>query len=551
VVARKPFHLPSALGSRRRTRERDVSSCLLMAVATLALMLGLSTRADAGTYVVHSCRLPNGGLAATGGWQARAEGDAIPSNACLSGGSLSIGFRAGTQPNNWYSGPWGEWVFDAPPDTRISAYSVYRFVRVHVGGPPGHASEYRHWVDNRIQPLDLDFCNPAVCRQRGGNPGVPRDDSNLVRAEGVDADQLGFLITCWRSDAAEGCPFWWEPTLQLYASDVSLRDVHAPAIVDVSGDLAGVLNGTRAVGVRALDRGGGVHRALLEVDGINLVEQTFATTSGSCAQPFTDPVPCPLSGESRVPLDTSRIVDGQHQLRVLVTDAAGNEASAGPYSIEVDNAGATCAYGNTAHLRARFRRTRTARLRTRAGRNVEILGRLRGPGGEPVEGAVLRVLVRERNQAVYRQTRMVTTNKQGRFRFSIHAGSSRRLRLSYCAPGGGAVRQLRLAVAASSRISARRRLLRNGQSMVLFGDLVGGRVPRHGKLVEIQAFFRNRWRTISTVRSDRQGRWRFRYRFDGTRGRVIYRFRAFLPEEAGYPYEAGASRQIRVMVTGP
>jgi hypothetical protein len=67
----------------------------------------------------------------------------------------------------------------------------------------------------------------------------------------------------------------------------------------------------------------------------------------------------------------------------------------------------------------------------------------------------------------------------------------------------------------------------------------------------MQAYFRGRWRTFSTVRTARSGRWRFPYRFDGTVGRVIYRFRAHLPAEGGYPFIGGHSRVVKVIVSGP
>ena len=75
-------------------------------------------------------------------------------------------------------------------------------------------------------------------------------------------------------------------------------------------------------------------------------------------------------------------------------------------------------------------------------------------------------------------------------------------------------------------------------------------MPATGKLVEIQAYFRGRWRTISTVRSDARGRWHYRYRFSGTVGRVRYRFRAMFPYESGYGFDAGASPATAVTVIG-
>ncbi len=93
----------------------------------------------------------------------------------------------------------------------------------------------------------------------------------------------------------------------------------------------------------------------------------------------------------------------------------------------------------------------------------------------------------------------------------------------------------------------RRRTVAGGQP-VLFEGRVGRPVPRHGKLVEVQAHFRGRWRTISAVRARRDGRWRFRYAFGATSRRTAYRMRARVPVEAGYPFAAGVSQPVRVTV---
>ena len=93
-----------------------------------------------------------------------------------------------------------------------------------------------------------------------------------------------------------------------------------------------------------------------------------------------------------------------------------------------------------------------------------------------------------------------------------------------------------------------RRLVTPGGRAVRFRGRVGRPVPRGGKLVEVQAYFRGRWRTISTTRARRDGRWRFRYTFRKSRWAAAYRLRARVPVEAGYPFSAGASRPVRVTV---
>jgi len=337
----------------------------------------------------------------------------------------------------------------------------------------------------------------------------------------------------------------------IYATEVRLSDVFPPAIVSVAGNLAGQVDGMRTIAVSGLDRGSGLYRVQLKVDGLGVAEQSFVAARPTCVKPFVDPTPCPLAHTAAVPLDTSQLSDGPHQLQAVLSDGAGNETSSALYSITVDNAGAYCSYGRTARLGARFGLNKRSRLRIRAGRSVAVIGRLRGSDRKALKDATIRVFIREQNQPGYHLAKVVRTNQRGRFRFVMRAGSSRTLRLSYCAAGAGALRQMRMAVSASSEIAAKKRRLRNGQSMRLFGRLRGTAVPPNGKLIEIQAFFRGHWRTISTVRSNSRGYWTFRYRFDGTQGRVVYRFRAFLPPEAGYPYEAGKSPAVHVVVSGP
>jgi len=77
------------------------------------------------------------------------------------------------------------------------------------------------------------------------------------------------------------------------------------------------------------------------------------------------------------------------------------------------------------------------------------------------------------------------------------------------------------------------------------GRLRGGYVPPRGKLVELQATDRGRWRTFALVRSSRGGGFRYRYRFSGS-GR--FAFRARVRFERAYPYVLGYSRRTSVSV---
>ena len=105
-------------------------------------------------------------------------------------------------------------------------------------------------------------------------------------------------------------------------------------------------------------------------------------------------------------------------------------------------------------------------------------------------------------------------------------------------------------MAAGTTLRASDRTVRVGETVMFSGRLQTRPAPAGGKLVEIQAFFRDQWRTFSTVRTDARGRWTFPYVFSGTVGVIRYGFRVLLPYEGGYPFAPGRSRRVSVLVRG-
>jgi hypothetical protein len=105
-------------------------------------------------------------------------------------------------------------------------------------------------------------------------------------------------------------------------------------------------------------------------------------------------------------------------------------------------------------------------------------------------------------------------------------------------------------VPAAATIRASRRSARNGQRVTFDGRLLGRPLPRGGKVVDLQAFYRGRWRTFAAPRAGSNGVWRYAYRFGATRGRLTYRFRVVVRRESAYPYELGYSGTTSVTVSG-
>jgi hypothetical protein len=182
---------------------------------------------------------------------------------------------------------------------------------------------------------------------------------------------------------------------------------------------------------------------------------------------------------------------------------------------------------------------------------VTIGGRLENRDGQPLPDAELRVLSRSATSPE-QVVGGVRTNAQGNFTYVTTASSTRTLRFVYqgnplTLPTAS---EVSLFVPAASTIRARPRRVRNGQIVHFIGRLRSLPPPAAGKLIELQVVLSGQWQTFRTTLTDPQGGWRVPYRFRRTCGVTRYRFRARLPAEAGYPFETGLTRPVRIKVRG-
>ena len=241
----------------------------------------------------------------------------------------------------------------------------------------------------------------------------------------------------------------------------------------------------------------------------------------------------------------------------MLEDAAGNRSVMyGPVAKTIlassANRGAT--NGTPASDQARFtgRRHRTVTTSFRH-RRLRVRGRLVGPDGKPIAGATIEVLAQlHRAGAQFRDVGSVRTSRLGGFSFKAPPGASRTLRFGYRSHVNDSAFTATLdvlqRVRASATLHASRRFVPDGGRVTFRGRLRGGYVPRRGKLVEVQASDRGRWRTFALVRSDRRGNFHLRYRFTPTAGVHRYAFRARVRFERAYPYVLGYSHRTAITV---
>ena len=153
--------------------------------------------------------------------------------------------------------------------------------------------------------------------------------------------------------------------------------------------------------------------------------------------------------------------------------------------------------------------------------------------------------------AAWRPVTTITTDAAGKLAFRATGGPARTLRFEFAGSptARAASADVDLRVQATTSLTASKRRLRNGETVVLRGRLKRP-VPETGKLLTLQARIPGGWRTFGTPRARAtDGRWSYRYRFTRTPTTSRYTFRVVVPHEAAFPYVTGVSRRLTVVVT--
>jgi hypothetical protein len=275
------------------------------------------------------------------------------------------------------------------------------------------------------------------------------------------------------------------------------------------------------------------------------------------------------------PVDTTKFPNGQHQLKITVQDAAGNTAVVYDGTISISNLTAkTSSQGlspeaqssgvlsrgpangtnasEQATLTARWTSTSKAHLTSSYGHPRSIEGQLTGPGGEPIEGALIN-LTATSAYASGQPTAMTgpRTGPNGRFQATLPRDiSSRTLLLAYRSHLGDALpvatRTLTLAVPAALRLHISPRAASSTGTIRFSGRLLGEPIPAGGKQLVLEARAPGaRWVEFHVIRAAARGHFGFLYRFR-LPGPASYQFRVLCEQEADYPFIAGASNVIEV-----
>jgi len=368
----------------------------LAALAAAIVTFAAASTASADTYTVFSCKGPTGVANAAAGWAAlpAATGEGRATNGCPAGGPLSALLDAA----NPAGGASAAWSFSAPTDTRIVRFAARRTT---VGvAPPSLASKDVSYI------LETDAVNLETC-DVSSTSACKADLTDPIDKQGIDGGFIRFRVVCTNGGLTCSRPL----RADLDSIQVGLKDALAPAVSGVkvidNGDTSGILT----VGYSASDRGGGVYRAVVNVDGKPSAVQPLGGPDCADANPadadpyqFLVPVPCPAAVNGAVTkINFRSLPAGPHAIEIAVEDAAGNSTSVFATQfpkLNAENAPSTPAGVKrllNAKLKVWFVKNRTKKFTSRYGQRVVTRGRLLDSAGKPVRGARIDVFHRLRS----------------------------------------------------------------------------------------------------------------------------------------------------------
>jgi hypothetical protein len=539
-------------------------------------MLCSSADALAGTYRVTGCRT---------GWTPdirNTEGALFGPSAfdqCVEPNYQWLYASLGPGPVN--GGDYAGWRFDAPPDTSIvSATLTWLGLGVPSASNSG-ASQVGIVASNSAQPIERFY-------RFQGSDTFSFPDAQWIRAYVACQAILASAPTC-----ANPVPDSPETAfVGIRRSSVTLLDRSAPEVQQAAGPALSepVWTGAEPLSYRAEDRGGGLYRIVVEVDGATVVALP-ATSDERCvdqtgARDFAYPTPCPNRGAGSVQVDAGQLPGGQHVVALYLEDVAGNRTAllaptrltilndyrtvgyyaAGRYfnprlaTPRVANGdGATDGAKLTATFVRRIGKGRSRHTVERSTREVRysqrptVRGTLSAPSGEPIRNATIFIGQRPEGQE-WRLDGAVRTNTQGRFVYRPPARrSNRHLRAVYF-PFSDSNENvtssvLKLGVRAGMTLHVNRHRLRNGDRLVFTGRVLGP-VPAAGVAVTLQAKVGRHYRSFRQLRatSRHKGHIRTVYRFERTTQPARYRFRLKVVRQAGLPFQSGVSPVVSVAV---
>lgn len=499
-------------------------------VVTLTLMW--CSTANAGTYAIHNCNVPDRSPAPSSPWFWEFAANASAADDCSKGGGFGFYFGG---PLVMPRGADAALTLTAPAPISIRRVRLWMAARLEGTGSA-------LFVGTNAGAADGQVSNSGVFSPPGGDNLASPFVTPLLP---LGTNVFRVLLYCSESSSLDCYPSS-RSTLEVLGTETTLLE-SVPPVASITGGT--LLSGDSQSGAQTLqyttqDDQSGVQSVELLIDDGVLLRRDLTP---QC--PHTDPAACPKKRVEELSIDTSSIANGSHRLRLRATDAAGNAGESEPTRIinvrnVRDSADPPPSRGG--RVSAEFVGTARRTLRIDYSRRVKVHGTVTNASGEPVARAAIGLIetVAGHEPTVTRQ--VAHTGEDGRFVFQLaDRGRSRAVRVQYLLPGSdepvvSPVLKLKVRAAALLKVSLR------GVRVRYQGRLVSGPVPSAGVVVVMQGRReRGTWQPFAYRKVRRRGTFEGTYRLRVHRPGVKLEFRAVVPRTTGYSYETGTSRTVR------
>jgi hypothetical protein len=553
----------------------------LALIVGAGLLLGTSS-AFAGSWMEVSCVNPNQSAAPSEDWTSFAGGGGYGSNngtSCAPGSpmyailSTDAGVGVGSNETLQYTPPSGSTLIGGSVDVSLYADGYGQDAS---GTAVAYSPEYAYNGSNVFFQCaaGLTPCANGT-NDFAGVLGIPSGrGGSLYLSAGCGGDSGQACDEGGSEGAWSLVRLWW--------ANLLLSSEATPNGSSVGGTLLSPnAEGTAEVTLDAADPGGpGVYLVTVEIDGKAVYSGTPNNNGGKCvpvgtsgsALMFDYGQPCPASESVDLPVNTTTLANGQHTLKIVVQDAAGNSAvvydgtittkqpangslgampgpgtSAGIAGSSAAPAG--IANGITASRAAQLRLgVRSKITRGYAHRAVRITGRLLSAAGQPITGATLAVLQQVSGSPTSTVIAHARTGSNGTFATTAPGGPTRTIEVAYRAfstdANYAALAAIQESVSAGVRLKVSPRRTSPEGTITLSGRVLGP-VPAQGVVVELLVHYRGRWEPFRDPRTDSRGRFHVAYQFQGGVGRFPFRALVF-GNQSGFPFIHGESGAVDV-----
>jgi hypothetical protein len=512
--------------ARRPSRPLTITVSLLIAAAAVLLA---ATPADAGNYVVTQCSAanPSAGQAT---WERSSDHYESRSH-CGTDDGLQA-YHDAAESGLWH---YGAWVWRAPAGTVFTSIQA----NASLTSQAGHRGQL------------------AVTRPGGElvEFGTEHEDFRVHSIAG-EFTQFHSWLRCVAPGAGRPCGRAGSDAGHAYVRGVFLRieDRATPTLRLTGGSLLDdlVVRGVRELAFDAADTGSGIRTVFVEGNGALL-----ATDTRNCALAgdyATALRPCPAATTESAGVATAHpaFATGPNTVTAcaedLALDGAPNRACE-RRSIWVDNACPGSAVGGADRLTAGWAEG-AARAVVHSDEPGIVRGQLTGPAG-PIAGATICVLARTLIAGYPIVVAAVgTSGADGRYAIELPPGPGREVFVHH-AYGDRVIARHGLSLRSIARptLTVSPGRARPRDRLRFSGALPGPACL--DRVVKVQARIgRRRWQVFRTDRADRACGFEARYKLRATRAAERYRFRALVPQQAGYPFERGYSRTTKVTVQG-